>query len=142
MDTTVFFPYRRWSDSIWSAQPFDTGFAGYLSVLHSMAQESGLLQEDTPRIPVAIHGLRRAVRCDKIRATGIRVGGIDLSGCIIQVETPYTEKTRSFGLIGNRFLQNFRVTLDYVGGKLWLERVISKEEPDEVESLLDGKRKR
>lgn len=120
----------------------DTGFGGYVSVAQSAAMESGLLRPDTPRVEVTNFSVSRAFRSDKIRAAYLTLGPLNLTGRIIQVDVRNGDKYGQSGIIGNRLLQNYRVTLDYPRKKLWLEQVTDKQEPDEAEKPSFGLRVR
>ena len=116
----------------------DTGFGGYLSVAHSAAQESGLFKEDTPRVSATSYGVTRSFRTDKIRAGFLMLGPINLSGRVVAVDYRNNDVIGQTGIVGNRLLQNYKVTLDYPRRKLLLERVTSKEEADEAETPSFG----
>jgi hypothetical protein len=116
----------------------DTGFGGYVSVALWEAQESGLFKQDTPRAPATNYSITRQFKSDKIRASYLMIGEINLSGRIIQVDYRNTQKYGQFGIAGNRFLQNYRITLDYQRHKLWMERMTEQEEPDEAERFVLG----
>jgi len=111
----------------------DTGFGGYVSVAQSAAQEAGLLKANTPRIPIISYSASRQFRSYKIRAPFLMIGDINLSGRIIQVDIRNNDAYGQGGILGNRFLQNYRMTLDALHSKLWLERVTTREEPDDAE---------
>ncbi|HZT40872.1 MAG TPA: aspartyl protease family protein [Chthonomonadaceae bacterium] len=116
----------------------DTGFGGYISVAQSAAVESGLLKPDTPRVEVTNFGVSRAFRSDKIRAAYLTLGPLNLTGRIVQVDVRNGNKYGQNGIVGNRLLQNYRVTLDYPRRKLWLEQVTDKQEPDAAEKPSFG----
>ncbi len=111
----------------------DTGFGGYLSVAHSAAQESGLFKTDTPHVSATSYGVTRSFRSDKIRAGFLMLGPINLSGRVVAVDYRNNDVIGQTGIVGNRLLQNYRVTLDYPRHKLLLERVTTKEEADDAE---------
>jgi predicted aspartyl protease len=112
----------------------DTGFGGYLSVAHAAAQESGLIKEETPRVSAVSYGVTRSFRSDKIRASFLMLGGINLSGKVVAVDYRNNDIIGQTGIVGNRLLQNYRVTLDYPRKKLLLERITMKEEADDAET--------
>lgn len=116
----------------------DTGFGGYLSVAQSAALESGLVKPETPRVAVTNFSVTRRFRSDKIRASYLMLGTINLSGRIVQVDMRNKDIYGQAGIVGNRLLQNYKVTLDYPRKKLWLERVTDRQEPDEVETPTLG----
>ncbi len=116
----------------------DTGFGGYVSVGQSAARESGLITPTTPRVPTNNFSVSRQFHGDKIRAKYLMLGEINLSGRIIQVDSRNQGGDGQFGIVGNRLLQNYRVTLDYPHRKLWLERVSTVEEEDEADKPLLG----
>ena len=111
----------------------DTGFGGFASIANTSAQEAGLLKNDTPRIVSTAFTLTRQYSTSKIRADYLRFGSLDLTGRTVQIDFRNNDAYGQFGILGNRMLQNFRVTLDFAHRKLWLERVIApeKEEPDD-----------
>ncbi|MCS6776093.1 MAG: PDZ domain-containing protein [Chloroherpetonaceae bacterium] len=111
----------------------DTGFGGYLSVAHSAAREAGLIDDRTPRVPIVNYSVTRRFQSLKIRASYLTVGAINLSGRVIQVDLRNNDVYGQIGIIGNRMLQNYRITMDFPRLKLWMERVTEKEEPDEAE---------
>ena len=117
---------------------FDTGFGGYLSVAHAAAQESGLIKEETPRVASVSYGVTRSFKSEKIRASFLMLGSINLSGLVIAVDYRNNDVIGQTGIIGNRLLQNYRVTLDYPHKKLLLERRTTKEEPDDAETPSFG----
>jgi hypothetical protein len=110
----------------------DTGFGGYVSVAKAAAQLSGLIKNDTPRIPGESFSVSHRFNSDKIRASFLMLGDINLSNRIIQVDARNGDSYGQNGIIGNRFLQNYRVTLDCRQHKVWLERTTAKEEQDEA----------
>ena len=110
----------------------DTGFGGYVSVARGAAQLSGLLKNETARIASESYSVSHRFHTEKIRASFLTLGEINLSNRIIQVDTRNGDTYGQNGIIGNRLLQNYRVTLDYARHKLWLERMTTKEEPDEA----------
>lgn len=116
----------------------DTGFGGYVSVAKSAAELSGLIKPGTARIPGASYSVSHQFRSDKIRASFITLGEINISNRIIQVDTRNGDTYGQNGIVGNRFLQNYRLTLDYQRRKLWLERITTKEEPDEIDKPTLG----
>jgi predicted aspartyl protease len=116
----------------------DTGFGGYVSVAKSAAQLSGLLRNETARIPAESYSVSHKFRSEKIRASFLMLGEINISNRIIQVDTRNGDTYGQNGIIGNRLLQNYRLTLDYARHKLWLERVTTKEEPDEAGKPMLG----
>lgn len=111
----------------------DTGYGGYLSVAQAAAVESGLFKADTPRVVTSSYSLTRRFQSNKIRASYLMLGQINLSGRVISVDVRNGDVYGQSGIIGNRFLQNYYVILDYPRRKLWLERVTEKEEPDDAE---------
>ena len=116
----------------------DTGFGGYLSVAHAAAQEAGLIKEDTPRVSSTSYGVTRSFHSDKIRAPFLMLGDINLSGRVVAVDYRNNDVLGQTGIVGNRLLQNYRVTLDYPRRKLLMERVTVKEEPDDAETPSFG----
>ncbi len=118
----------------------DTGFGGYVSVASSSALESGLMTDKTPRIETGAYSLTRKFTAYKLRAPYLKVGEMDLAGRTIQVDNRNSGEYALFGIVGNRFLQNYSVTIDYLRKRIWLERVIpqDKEEPDDVERRTFG----
>ena len=116
----------------------DTGFGGYLSVAHAAAQEAGLIKDDTPRVSATSYGVTRSFHSDKIRAPFLMLGDINLSGRVVSVDYRNNDVLGQTGIVGNRLLQNYRVTLDYPRRKLLLERVTAKEEPDDAETPSFG----
>ncbi len=116
----------------------DTGFGGYVSVALAAAQEAGLFRQTTPRLYSTSYSVSHRFRTAKIRAPFLMLGEIDLSNRVIQVDFRNAGTYGQSGIIGNRFLQNYRVTLDYLRRKLWLERITTKEEPDEAEKPALG----
>lgn len=111
----------------------DTGFGGYLSVAQSAGLEAGLYKSDTPQIPTTNYSVSRMFRSNKIRANYLTLGAINLSNRVISIDFRNNDAYGQTGIVGNRFLQNYRVTLDYPRRKLWLERVTDHEESDEAE---------
>jgi predicted aspartyl protease len=111
----------------------DTGFGGYVSVARAAAVESGLLRADTPRVSAISYGASRAFQTLRIRAGFLMLGSINLSGRVIAVDVRNNDEYGQVGLVGNRLLQNYRMTLDYARRKLWMERVTDKEPLDEAE---------
>jgi len=116
----------------------DTGFGGFISVAQSAAEESGLLKPDTPRVEVTNFSVSRAFRSDKIRAAYMTLGPLNLTGRIVQVDVRNGDTYGQSGIVGNRLLQNYRVTLDYPRKKLWLEQITDHPEPDEAEKPSFG----
>ncbi len=116
----------------------DTGFGGYASVAHSAARESGMFTNETPRIEAFSSGVTRKFRSNKIRAPFFMLGKINLSGRVVQVDIRNNDEYGQMGIIGNRFLQNYHLTLDFPHKKLFLERVTDKEELDETERRVLG----
>jgi predicted aspartyl protease len=116
----------------------DTGFGGYVAVANAAAQESGLLTAKTRRIPTNSYSVSHTFKSVKIRAAFLTLGEINLSGRIIQVDYRNNDEYGQSGIVGNRFLQNYRITLDYPRHKLWLERVTQTEELDDAEKPLLG----
>ena len=125
------------SGQLHSSYPYsfllDTGYGGYLSVAHAAAQESGLIREDTPRVASTSYGVSRSFRTEKIRAPFLMLGSINLSGRVVGVDYRNNDVSGQTGIIGNRLLQNYKVTLDYPRHKLLLERATTKEEADDAE---------
>lgn len=111
----------------------DTGFGGYLSVAQSAGLEAGLYRPDTPRIPSTNYSVSRIFQSNKIRASYLTLGSINLSNKVISIDYRNNDSYGQTGIVGNRFLQNYRVTLDYPRHKLWLERATDHEEMDEAE---------
>ena len=116
----------------------DTGFGGYASIAQSAARESGMFTAETPRIEAVSSGVTRKFRSNKIRAPFFMVGKINLSGRVVQVDIRNNDEYGQTGILGNRFLQNYRVTLDFPHKKLFLERVTDKEELDDTERRVLG----
>lgn len=116
----------------------DTGFGGYVSVAQASAVEAGLMKADTPRISTTNYGMSRRFISNKIRAAYLTLGEVNLSGHIISVDVRNNDIYGQGGIVGNRFLQNYHLILDYPHRKLWLERVTDKEEPDDSERLSLG----
>lgn len=116
----------------------DTGFGGYLSVAHAAAEESGLLTAKTPTIPSTSYSLSRQFRTSKLRAQSLFLGAIDLTGKTITVDYRNGDVVGQQGIVGNRFLQNYYVTLDYPHHRLWLERAPGEEERDEADKPAFG----
>lgn len=116
----------------------DTGFGGYLSVPQKLATESGLLQSETPRVSSTAFSVSRRFRSEKIRAGVLRVGELDVSGRVIQVDDRNRNTLARAGIVGNQLLQNYSVILDYPRRRLWLERATGREEPDEAERPSPG----
>lgn len=111
----------------------DTGFGGYVSVANSAAQEAGLMTAETPRVQTMSFSVTRRFQSNKIRAPFLTLGAINLSGRVIQVDIRNNDAYGQMGIVGNRFLQNYRLILDHPRLKLWLERVTDKDTPDEAE---------
>jgi hypothetical protein len=111
----------------------DTGFGGYMSIAQAAAQQSGLYSEDTPRVATSSFSLSHEFPSYKIRAGFLMLGEINLSRRVVQVDVRNNDVDGQTGIVGNRLLQNYRVTLDYPHRKLLLERVTRSEEPDESE---------
>lgn len=109
----------------------DTGFAGYISVEHSAAELSGLINRDTPRILGEGFSVSHRFRSDRIRASRLIVGDIDASNRVIQVDTRNGDAYGQHGIVGNRFFQNYSLILDAPRHKVWLERVTKTEEEDD-----------
>jgi predicted aspartyl protease len=116
----------------------DTGFSGYVGVAHTAAQEAGHFGENTPRIPITSYGVNRSFQSYRLKAPFLSLGEINLTGRTIQVDVRNKEQYGQFGLLGNRLLQNYRLTLDTQRRKMWLERVTEAEEADEPEGLALG----
>lgn len=118
----------------------DTGFGGYVTVASAPAIESGLMNEKTPRIETGAYSLSRKFSAHKIRAPYLKVGDVDLVGRVIQVDERNKGENGLFGIVGNRFLQNYNVVIDYLRRRIWLERMVpyDKEEPDDVEKSSFG----
>ena len=116
----------------------DTGFGGYVSVSKLAAEESGILKPETPRISSTNYSVTNRFKTDKFRVPFLMLGEINLSGRIVQADIRNKNAYGQRGIVGNRFLQNYHVILDYARRKLWLERVTTKEEPDEAEKLSLG----
>ncbi len=116
----------------------DTGFGGYLSVAHAAAQEAGLINDSTPRVSALSYGVTRTFRSEKIRASFLMLGPINLSGKVVSVDYRNNDVVGQTGILGNRLLQNYRVTLDYQRKKMLLERVTTKEEADDAETPSFG----
>jgi predicted aspartyl protease len=116
----------------------DTGFGGYVSVARSAAELSGLLKNETPRIPAESLSVSHRFHSDKIRASYLMLGAINLSNRVIQVDTRNGDSYGQSGIIGNRLLQNYRLILDYPRRKLWLERATTKEEADDTAKPILG----
>ena len=110
----------------------DTGFGGYVSVAKAAAQLSGLMKNDTPHIPAESFSVSHRFKSEKIRASFLMLGDINLSNRIIQVDARNGDSYGQNGIIGNRLLQNYRITLDCQRHRVWLERTTSKEEQDEA----------
>src|SRR5262249_27296208 len=116
----------------------DTGFGGYISVAQSAAQQSGLLSDRTPRIPGSNYSFSHQFRSDKIRASYLMLGEINLSNRVVQIDVRNNDSFGQTGIVGNRLLQNYRLTIDFPRKKLWMERVTTREEPDETDKLSYG----
>jgi hypothetical protein len=116
----------------------DTGFGGYVSVARAAAELSGLLKNGTARIPTESFSVSHRFPSDKIRASYLMLGEINLSNRIIQVDTRNGDSYGQSGIVGNRLLQNYRLVLDYPRHKLWLERTTAKEERDEADKPILG----
>jgi hypothetical protein len=116
----------------------DTGFGGYLSVANSAAQEAGMLTAQTPRVPTVNFSVTRRFQTNKIRAPFLMLGEVNLSGRVVQVDMRNNDSYGQMGIVGNRFLQNYRFILDHPRRKLWLERVTEKDDLDEAEKPTLG----
>ncbi len=116
----------------------DTGFGGYVSAAHAAAQEAGLIRDETPRVASTSYGVSRTFRTEKIRAPFLMLGSINLSGRVVGIDYRNNDVSGQTGIVGNRFLQNYKVTLDYPRHKLLLERATTKEEADEAETPSFG----
>lgn len=118
----------------------DSGYAGYLTIGGIAAQTAGILKTTTPRISSFAYSVSRKFQTLKIRTPFLKVGELDLKGKIISIDYRNDDAFGQFGIMGNRLLQNFRVTLDFQRKKLWLERTVEKEkeEQDEAEHLSLG----
>jgi predicted aspartyl protease len=116
----------------------DTGFGGYVSVAQAAAQQSGLFTEDTPHVTSTSFSLSHKFTSNKIRAGFLMLGDINLSHRVVQVDVRNNDRDGQTGIVGNRLLQNYHVTLDYPRRKLLLERVTRTEEPDETEQPSIG----
>ncbi len=116
----------------------DTGFRGYVSISRSDAELSGLLKRDTPRTLGESFSVSHRFRIEKIRTDFLMLGEIHLSNRIVQVDTRNGDGYGQHGIIGNRLLQNYRMTLDCARRLIWLERTTTKEEPDETEKARLG----
>lgn len=118
----------------------DSGYAGYLTIGGIAAQTAGILKTTTPRISSFAYSVSRKFQTLKIRTPFLKVGELDLKGKIISIDYRNNDAFGQFGIMGNRLLQNFRVTLDFQRKKLWLERTVEKEkeEQDEAEHLSLG----
>ena len=111
-------------------RPFvvDTGFSGFLSLKSDYAQQAGLLNAGTVRVTEMEKGLNNPFIIQKIRASRIRIGPIKLVERVVQIDPD--NRFAPNGLIGNRFLQNYRVTIDPGADSIWLKRVSDDEEHD------------
>jgi predicted aspartyl protease len=116
----------------------DTGSGGYVNVSATAAEAAGLLTSQTPRIATTSYSVSHTFRGAKIRATFLTIGAINLSNRIIQVDYRNEDATGQSGILGNRFLQNYRITLDYPRHKLWMERATETEELDDAEKPALG----
>jgi len=110
----------------------DTGFGGYASIAHLAAEEAGMIHSDTPRVAGTSYGVTHSFESDKIRAPFLMIGGINLSGKIVSIDYRNKDVIGQTGILGNKLLQNYHVTLDYARHKLLLERNASAEEEDEA----------
>lgn len=117
---------------------FDTGFSGYVSIAHAAAEQAGTIKADTPRASATSYSVSRSFHSDKIRAGFLMLGEINLSGRVIAIDSRNNDAEGQTGIVGNRFLQNYRVTFDLPRHKLWLERVTTKQELDEAETPTLG----
>lgn len=112
---------------------FDTGYGGHVTVANAPAMESGLLNEKTPRIESGAQSLSRKFSAVKFRASYLKIGEINYSGRVVQADNRNGGEQGLFGIVGNRFFQNYKVSLDYVKKRLWLERNDEPEDLDEIE---------
>jgi predicted aspartyl protease len=117
---------------------FDTGFGGYASVAASAAVESGIMTDKTPRVESSAYSLSRKFSTYRLKASYLKLGELDLAGRTIQVDNRNNGEYGLFGIVGNRLLQNYKVTMDYLRKKIWLERVVENEEPDDIEKPTFG----
>ena len=116
----------------------DTGFGGYVSIAKPAAQLCGLLKGDTPRVRGESYSLTHRYSNEKIRVDFLMLGDINLSNRVIQVDARNGEVYGQNGIIGNRLLQNYKITLDTGRRKLWLERATKREELDDAEKPTLG----
>ncbi len=117
---------------------FDTGFGGHITISNTAASAAGQLKENTPRIEAGAYSLNRKFNTVKIRTPYLMIGEINYTGHAVQIDYRNQGEVGLFGIIGNRFFQNYRVTLDYTKRKLWLERNDSPEDFDESEKPSFG----
>lgn len=110
----------------------DTGFGGYVSVTHADAERAELLRENTPRLASESYSVTRSFRTEKICASFLTVGEVDLAGRVITIDYREGASTAPIGIVGNLFLQNYHVTIDFPHRLMLLERVTEHEEPDEA----------
>lgn len=106
----------------------DTGFSGFISIQSDIAHRTGLLDAGTVRVTAMEKGLNNPFIVQKIRASLIRIGSVKLVGRVVQIDPD--NHFAPNGLIGNRFLQNYRVTIDPGTGWMWLDRVTRDEQHD------------
>lgn len=90
----------------------DTGFDGFASVGQNMAERAGLMEADVPRMQWSAAGVSRALKLEKVRAPELRIGPIDLSGSVIDVDRDPDSPVGNLGIAGNRMLENFALILD------------------------------
>ncbi len=106
----------------------DTGFSGFISIQSDTARRTGLLDAGTVRVTELEKGLNNPFIVQKIRASHIRIGTMKLVARVVQIDPD--NRFAPNGLIGNRFLQNYQVTIDPGAGSMWLDRVTQDEEHD------------
>jgi predicted aspartyl protease len=116
----------------------DTGFGGYVGIDHLAAEEAGMIHADTPRVSTTSYSVSHRFTSDKIKAPFLMLGEINLSGKIVSIDHRNKEVISQTGIVGNRFLQNYHLTLDYQHKKLFLERTTTVEEQDEAEKPSFG----
>jgi predicted aspartyl protease len=117
---------------------FDTGFGGYVSIAHLAAEEAGMIHADTPRVSGTAYSVTRTFPSDKIRTSFLMLGEINLSNKIVSIDYRNKDVLGQTGIVGNRFLQNYRVTVDFSRHKLLLERATAADEVDDAEKPSFG----
>lgn len=99
----------------------DTGYTGAISIPAPVAREAGLFDGKPAPATSQCIGLTDSVLSRRVTEAGVMLGNIDLRANAATVRYATNGGLEAIGLVGNQFLEGYRIVLDYKRRKLWLE---------------------